>query len=220
MLLIDNREKKPSATERSNELKSLGIECKIEYLECGDYMWFHDKIYVVERKTIADLISSVDDGRLTHFIECAAEMDAQATLLVEGTEIPFFHGGRRWSLEGIDNLLLSVQQVGVSVARSLDFTATSRRLKSLYDYTGKEHKSLTAIQVHQPEKPYFDPNKKKAVRFIMGLPGWGEKRASDALEVYANPNAVLDAIRDDNVGVKGVGPGSIKAAKEFLWRTV
>ena len=77
-LYIDNREKKRGANDNKyflNKLSSLGISCHTANLSLGDFMWilsYEDEAgvsqnmvynYIIERKILSDMFSSIQDGR-------------------------------------------------------------------------------------------------------------------------------------------------------------
>ena len=75
-IIIDNREVR-SSDDRNffhNELERLGIMARVEALSVGDAVWIaqHNTTkkvavidYILERKRVDDLISSIKDGRFT-----------------------------------------------------------------------------------------------------------------------------------------------------------
>lgn len=73
-LIIDNREIRCNRDRSflSDELQKLGVQLMLRSLDLGDFLWIakHDingqeivLDYLVERKTMADLVSSIKDGR-------------------------------------------------------------------------------------------------------------------------------------------------------------
>ena len=230
-ITIDNREKRPDPMTRQAELISLGISAEVAPLACGDYFWtIHDSgslshWWIVERKTIEDFCSSADDGRLNHFAECTAEEGGTGVLLLEGDQSVPPRYGRPWTPEQIDNLLLSLQRVGIVVVRSPNPHRTSHRLASLWKYSKKaEHEALFAVARPPTKQPYWNPRERALVRFFMGYPGIGEGKARAIVNHFGDrPENAVRAILDQDMeafsDVAGIGKGLIKKAKEFLWQT-
>ena len=78
-IIVDEREKKSGIPKL---LSAIGVKTEIKTLPIGDYIVAPET--VVERKTIADLLSSIFDGRL--FDQCSrlTEHYQHPILLVEG----------------------------------------------------------------------------------------------------------------------------------------
>lgn len=232
-ITVDDRE--PEKDEFVKQLVSLGAPATVGRLGVGDFQWLVTRedasaLYVVvERKAIGDLLSSANDGRLARFIDetggVEPDPDLFRVLLVEGDQFVFgSYGYKDWTPESVDNLLVSMQALGVSVIRSASLKQTPRRIAELWKYTGRgEHDSV--LRVVRPEivGKYLKPGKKMAVRAIMGLPGWGENRAKAALEHFGSVQAVLAAVaaRDYKAfkDVEGVGKGLVDNGADFLEAT-
>ena len=231
-ITVDDREQKPSPAERVNELLALGVPASVGRLGVGDYQWLVSRedgstLYVVvERKAISDLLSSATDGRLSRFIDETGGVEPSPELwrilLVEGDQFVFGnYGYKEWTPESVDNVLVSMQSLGVTVIRSSSAKQTARRLAAFWEYSGRdEHTSLLRVVRPEVTGNYLKPGKKQAVRAIMGLPGWGEQRARAALEGLGSVEAVFQAVmaRDYKAfkNVDGVGKGLVENGAQFL----
>ena len=184
------------------------------------------KLVFVERKSIADLLSSAEDGRLTHFIDETGGIDPDPAIvravLLEGDQFVFgTYGYKQWTPEQVDNLLASLQSTGVLVLRSSSVRQTAARLASFWKYTGRDdHRSLLRVVRPSISDSYLNPRKKEAVRMLMGLPNFGESRARAALEEIGSLKGALEAVMSRDVkafkDAKGVGKGLVVGAAEFL----
>ena len=228
-MTVDTREKTPSSAVRVKELQDCGIPAQLGLLPVGDYHWVVDdagsqRLVFVERKSISDLLSSAEDGRLTHFIDETGGLDPDPAIiraiLLEGDQFVFgTYGYKQWTPEQVDNLLVSLQSSGVLVMRSSSLRKTAERLASFWKYTGRDdHRSLLRVLRPSISDGYLNPRKKEAVRMLMGLPNWGETRARAALEQLGSVANVIDSLDDPKkfAEVKGVGKGLVVGAKEFL----
>lgn len=230
---VDDREQFPPPEARVAELTELGVPASVGRLAVGDYQWMVDYgpaggywFVVVERKSIADFLSSVRDGRLNHFLDLSGgEHPFDSTmrfLLLEGNQFQFNDFGHSpMDKDTLDNALVSMQRLGVVVVRSAHAGATAERIARLREYTGRaEHSTFLRVMAPAPAQAYLNPVQKAAVRAIMGLPSWGETRARAALSTLGTVGAVLDALRSRDykafAPVKGVGKGLIDAAADFL----
>lgn len=233
-VLVDDREQYPSPETRVNELRELGVPAKVDRLAAGDYQWavqFDSTLglffVVVERKSVADFLSSVRDGRINHFLDLsgggAPHTGTMRFLLLEGNQFQFADfGSNPMSAESLDNALVSLQRLGVVVVRSAGAHATAERIRALRDYTSRaDHTTFLRVVRPEPEGIYFNPVEKEKVRALMALPGWGEARARAALAHFPTVGAVLDAVRARDhkafADVKGIGKGLVLNAADFLY---
>ena len=229
-ITVDSREKLPSPDARVQELARIGVQAKIDLLPVGDYQWVAcdettTNFVVVERKTIPDFLGSIGDGRISRFIEetggATGTPNLMRCLLLEGDQFVYAnYGHRNWTPEQVDDALVSIQQFGVVVVRSASSLQTAKRLAALYHWTGSEHRSMTAIARPDLTGAYIGGQVRDAVRFLMGMPGWGEKRAVEAIKEFKSAEAVIDAVRGREYkrfkNVRGVSKGLVDQAANFL----
>lgn len=223
---VDDRE--PDAAKVVSRLQSFGASAAINRLAVGDFAWgfeTDEAVYgvVVERKTIGDLINSVQDDRLHHFVEDSGSGPyVLRFLLIEGDQFdPKLYAHSRWEPEQLDALLVSVQLTGVMVIRSERLSATPRRVYDLWRWTGKDdHGSLNRPALPQLGRNYLDTDRRDQVRFLMSMPvKIGETKANAILDVMPLSDAVVGFLTGDLgkfKGVKGVGKGLVDGARQFL----
>ena len=234
-ITVDTREKTPPSEVRVKELADRGIPAVLGLLPVADYHWVvadevGQKLVFVERKAIPDLLSSAEDGRLTRFIDetGGTEPDPEIirAILLEGDQFTYGnYGYTEWNPERIDNLLVSLQSTGVLVLRSAGVRQTADRIAAFWKYTGRDdHRTLLRVLRPAVSDNYLSPNKRAAVRILMGLPDWGETRARAALGHFGTVDAVFEAIKSEDPklfkDVKGIGKQLIVTAAEFLRREV
>lgn len=221
---IDDRE-----ADREKFLKYLtsqAVGAKINRLDSGDFAWrVRDTVsgwelpVVVERKTVQDLVNSISDGRLGKFLDGEKE-NTLRILLVEGRAHGIIRGGFGWTTEAIENALLECQMRGVYVTHCQE-RKVAQRVKALWEWTLKpHHRTLTKPALPDISNGYEDDSEKRAVRFLMGLPGWGEVRARESFRVLGGLSQVLSAIYERDYSafapVAGVGKGTVDSAADFL----
>lgn len=230
-ITVDDREKDPPSAVRVKELINLGVPANIGHLGVGDYQWIVQReegplFVVVERKSISDLLSSAADGRLNRFIDetggVTPDADLVRAMLIEGNQFVFgSYGYKEWTPEQVDNILVSFQALGVLVIRSPNANATAARLRSYWLYTGRDdHVSLLKVVRPEITGNYLNGGKKQAVRFLMGLPGWGETLSRAAVEALGSAESVIQAVTEGDykafADVKGIGKGKVLTAQAFL----
>ncbi len=233
-VIVDDREQDPPPAQRVAELEKLGVPAKVGRLDAGDYHWMVDFgadgglwFVVVERKSIADYLSSVRDGRLNLFLDHTGGEEPQSGvmrfLLLEGNQFQYSdYGYNPMEPEALDNSLVSIQRLGVVVVRSPNAGATAERLKSLRSYTARlDHTTFLGVAKPTPQQAYLNPQQKERIRAIMCLGvGIGEQRARALDSNFDSVGAVVDAFRARDYkafkAVKGIGKGLVDAASDFL----
>lgn len=230
-ITVDTRER--DATQIVRELERQGVPARVAALPDnggGDFRWLVEPeadgqpwlAVTVERKSVSDLLNSANDGRLAAFTATASSEVAMRFLLLHGDpERDRQHGRNDQSPEAIDNLLVSIQTDGVVVIRAgAGVVPLTSRLASLWRWTGKDdHGSYRRPALPLTESVYFNARERDAVRNLMTLPGWGERRARDihrALGLRKVYEALLAGDDKDLRTVRGVGAGTISSAIEFL----
>lgn len=201
-IYVDDREPDYVATQRL--IASYGAPCEVKRLPSGDFRWAVERdemqVVVVERKTVADLIASLKDERLFGFLDRTEGM--LSILLVEGDTMDYKHYRYgSWQPEHMDNMLLSLQMAGAMIARSHNLTATPRRVYDLWRWSGNDHTTLSRPARPQTARKYKDKARRDRVRFLMSLPGVGEKTANKLLDESATVWEALEKAQ----GMKRVG---------------
>lgn len=232
---VDDREQLPAPTVTVAALKKLGVPAAVGRLPYGDFHWVVEPedpdgqwwSVVVERKSLKDLVASVQDGRLAGFIDSTGgssppETQIRALLLEGDVESGVSgHRGRDWSAEQIEALLFDVQLLGIVVLRSPNSKTTPSRITAFWRWSGKEsHRALLRPALPGISDDYLDPEEKAQVRILMCLPGWGETRARSAIKYFGSAGVVLQNIMGDEpktvTQVPGIGKGLVEAARRFL----
>ena len=238
-ITVDSREQTPSPARTVEALNRLGVTASVSTLPAGDFRWVVEPddpdgawwVVIVERKSVKDLVASVDDGRLARFIDETGGAEPPATqiraVLVEGDVEAGLHGfrGRDWSPEALEALLVDAQMLGVVVIRSPSVATTPQRLAGFWKWSGKDsHKALLRPTLPGISDDYLNPDRKAAIRALMVLPGWGEARAKAAIDTCGSPAAVLGPIIAHEykslASIPGVGKGLLGAATAFLEKEV
>jgi ERCC4-type nuclease len=234
-ITVDSREQTPRPEETLERLASMGVNAVVGTLPAGDFRWVVEPddpqgdwwVYVVERKSIKDLVASVDDGRLARFIDETGGATPPPTqirvLLIEGDVEAGLanYRGRDWSAEALASLMVDAQMLGVVCVQSPSVRSTPGRIANLWRWSGKDsHKALLRPVLPGISDDYLDPRKKAAVRSLMVYPGWGEVRARAVLRYFGSPGKALAALlaRDYEAfkAVPGIGKGLVVAAADFL----
>ena len=228
-VLVDDRE--PNAVNFKDGLGRRHISSKVERLLLGDFSWTirdteaQTSLHVtVERKTVQDLLNSVADGRLGRFVDIPASDDQLRILLIERSDRKLLKAGFKWKETGVDNVLLECQMRGVPVVSCQEGQVVDR-IASLWKWTMKpQHRSVVKPKLASISNGYIDGDKKRAVRLLMGIPGWGEVKALSVLRSFKSLDAVLKSIMQRNYNsfrdIPGVGKSLVNSSAEFLEREI
>jgi len=191
-----------------------GAPTLVQSLPCGDcWIATEDTTLVVERKTLADLLASIRDGRL---FDQAARLVSQSKWCYEViTELPVVRSGyiflngkmTEWKWSSVQGALLTIEEMGIDVIwwpdgypQCLEWLANRSR-----------------DTVHVKPQKRDTTMQSQAETILCALPGIGDGRA-DALLAHCGTAAfALQFLTGDGGGsVPDVGPGTKTAARAAL----
>jgi len=186
-------------------------------LETGDYKLWRDDghVVIVERKAVSDLLGSIADGRVFQQMARLAEMSSDTVwtyVMVTGeietldNRVVTQRGVTGWNFRSVNGALLTMQEVGVSVAFGDDSTLA----QDLITLAERNHSGVKV----SPKREIALISQEAA--FIAGIPGIGEKRGADIMKRAAGNIAhALIWVTDTEAGHQGWN--AIKRrAKKFL----
>ncbi|MBI3918434.1 MAG: nuclease [Betaproteobacteria bacterium] len=175
-------------------------------LKLGDYLL--DNRFIFERKTLADLVVSIIDGRLFRQALKLSETKLQPALILEGTAQDFAECSMRW--EAIQGALVTVSLFcGVPLlrARSPEETVSTMLFAA--------RQARTVVTGALPRHGYRPRGKRARQLFILqGLPGIGPAKARRLLERFGSVEAIINAHSEELQSVRGIGDG---LAEKLRW---
>jgi Fanconi anemia group M protein len=174
-----------------------GLLVEVGRLDAGDYLV--DNRVLVERKTIADLASSIADGRLFTQAHRMAGGRLIPVLIIEGA-VPQ-HGIAGMTREAVQGAIISLAlSFGVPSLRSRDLRDTANLLRFVADQIRR--RSANAVQRHG-----YRPRgaRKRRLFILQGLPGIGPARAERLLDTFGSVESVFQAGQRDLAEVAGIG---------------
>lgn len=188
-----------------------GVPKSITSLPIGDcWLATEDTTLVVERKTLADLLASIRDGRL--FTQ-AAKMVSQSVWSYEVvTELPVIRSGcvwaggqlTAWKWSSVQGALLTLQDIGVQVV----FWPNSHQgyADALKFLAGRDR---STVKVHPQKRDVVMQSAGESI--LCSLPGISDGRAGSLLEYCGSAiEAIQFLCGNSKDGVPGIGP-AIKA---------
>ncbi len=203
-IVVDERERKSGIPDL---LKAIGINLEVKTLPIGDYIVAPET--VVERKSVADLISSIFDGRLFDQCDRLKENFAHPIILMEGNvdeidslvENPFvFYGAL--STIAIDFKIPIIPTSSASHTVKLLVSMCSRKDVTKGPFLKKIRKS--------------DDVQKQQLSVLCSLPGIGEKLAVRMLQKFGSPTRTLNASLSELSKIEGLGEARAKKIKQML----
>ena len=177
----------------------------------ADFLISHDGAMVgVQRKEVKDFIASVSDGRLgKELIQMRAL--SLGVLVVEG-RVKWSDDGamlgewaNRWTRQGWNSAMWSVNARGVWVGVTDDWRATVEYVRGLESWVRKaDHQGL--LQRPSATGAWGNPTNVEYVEWLLqGLPGIGAKKARDVVLELGVGVLKLGVTREELMGVKGLG---------------
>jgi ERCC4-type nuclease len=178
----------------------------VSRLKLGDYLL--DNRFLFERKTLADLVAAIIDGRLFRQALKLSETKLQPALILEGTAQDFAGCGMRW--EAIQGALVTVSLFcGVPLLRARTPAETVRTML----FAARQ--SRTFVTGALPRHGYRPRGKRARQLFILqGLPGIGPAKARRLLDRFGSVEAIVNAHSEELQSVRGIGN---RLAEKLRW---
>jgi ERCC4-type nuclease len=191
---IDDRER-DSATA-SFLLGMPGIACTFRRLQLGDYLV--DGRLLIERKTVPDLLQSIEDGRLFRQARGLASSRVPCLLILEGTAADL--KGRRFQRSSVQGALITVSLLwGVPMLRSMDGEETA----NLMALAGRQISATVNGQIYRPGRRWGSKRGLQS-HLLQGLPGVGCQLATRLLERFGTVEGVIQAAEPALQEVAGI----------------
>lgn len=202
-IIVDHRE---TAGGVARHLHELGAAIEPRQLEIGDFV-LSDRV-VVERKSTADFVDSLIDGRLFDQLK---ELKAypRPFLVLEGDSL---YGHRNISWEAILGAVAAVTvDHGIPVLQSKDAQDTARFLVAVAKR--EQHRENRKLAVRHG-KPLSDDDRQ--LYLLCGLPGVSDVLARRLLERFGSVAAVFAAGVRELAEVEGLGPAKASEIRRVL----
>ena len=202
-VVADDRETGAGVIEALNNLPE--VELSVARLALGDYEI--DGKLLFERKTLTDLVLSIEDGRLFRQAIRLGGSGKRCAIILEGSSADLAHSQIR--REAIQGALISVSFIlGIPLLRSLNPEETAR----LMLYAARQARATVNGGVRRSG---LRPRGKEKVqlRLLEGLPGIGPERARRLLAEFGSVEAVIAASATELQRVAGIGVRTVAAMR-------
>jgi Fanconi anemia group M protein len=202
-VVLDHRE---TAGGVARHLHDLGASLEPRQLDVGDFV-LSDRV-AVERKTTADFVDSLVDGRLFDQLR-QLKAYPRPFLLLEGDSL---YGHRNVSAEAIVGAVASiVVEYGIPVLQTKDPLDTARFLVAVAKREQQRDNRRIAVRAGKPME-----DAERQVFLLGGLPGVSDVLARRLLDRFGSVAAVLAAPVRDLAEVDGIGPGKASEIRRIL----
>jgi DNA excision repair protein ERCC-4 len=206
-IVVDDRER-PSGVIEELE-KADGIVVKIEHLSVGDYCV--DGAVLIERKTAADFVQSLIDGRLFGQAGRMVSAPLRPAYIIEGTSAEW--AGLGVSREALQGALVTLMLIfDVPVFRSSDPAESAR----LIFYIGSQLVRLRDPGYAPYRQAKAKRKKTRQLRILQSLPGVGADRARKLLERFRTVRACFNASPTEWSEVEGIGSKTAAAIDQVI----
>lgn len=204
VLYYDDREHADTIIHELSSYQDVSLIKK--RLTLGDYQC---NDWLIERKTLADLVHSLCDGRLFSQVARLAASSQHTALLIEGCtqDIANYQIHREALIGAICAISINFH---IPILRSLSQLETA---KILYFCITQLHRNDTDLQLtgRKPKR-----RKNRQLFILQSLPDVGPKLASRLLYHFNNVEAVFTASETALMQVEGIGKQKAKKIREIL----
>ncbi len=205
-IFADYREK-GSGTIKA--LIELGVELKLERLECADYLASKD--VGIELKKVPDFVNSLIDGRLLGQLKDLKSSFPKPLVIVEGIED--IYGVRNVKPNSIRGMLTTI---AVDYNIPIIFSRTPKETASFLHIIAK-HEQLEKkkdIFLHGDKKPQTIKEQQEYI--VSALPSVGAKLAKNLLGKFGSVKGVINASEEDLKNVELIGDKKAKKIKKIV----
>jgi ERCC4-type nuclease len=204
-VIVDDRECRSGVVQALHVTG--GFDVAVRRLAVGDYLV--DNRFLFERKSLPDLVLSIQSGRLfKQALRLARVGHLRPVLVLEGTSGDLRGCGMGWG--SIQGALVTISLfVGLAVLRTRSASETARTLL----YTARQGRAVARGALPRSGRR---PKGKMALQrhLLQGLPGVGPELANRLLNRFGSVRAVLMADEETLASVPGIGAGT---AKRIVW---
>jgi len=171
---------------------------------------------VIERKTMSDLLGSIDDGRL--FTQAAAMVQQSAWSYEVVTELPVVRSGcvwasgklTNWKWSSVQGALMTLQDIGVQVVW---WPESKQGYADALKWLASRDRG--PVKVHPQKREVVMQSQAEAI--LCALPGISDHRASALLEHCRTAIEAIQFLCGSNGGnVPGIGPGIRASTRQAL----
>jgi len=201
-LKVDYREQRSGII---NEIEKISnqINCEVMQLPIGDYR-IDDKI-IIERKTIADFLLSIKNGRIFQQAYKMANLPFSSILIIEGEKpSPETTKMKRAAIQGV--LLHLAVVLNIPTIRSGNLKETAWIINQIAKFFYIVKKPQNKFVIHQSSGVIINKQQRRKLQFLQNIPGIGIEKARSILKSLGSIEKISNASVNKLSGVHGIGP--------------
>lgn len=209
LIFVDTRERN---SEAAAELARFECIIKEKLLVVGDYLC-SDRV-AMERKTAADFVASIIDGRLFQQVKALKENFERPVLIIEGDDLY----GRLKNPNSIRGALASI---AVDFQLPIIWARDARETAAFIYWVAKREQFEEKREVGVRGEKKAESVEEKQEYLVSGLPGINVVRARALLKHFRSPLHVFTAGEEELQKVGGIGEklaAGIREALEKLYK--
>lgn len=178
-------------------------------LPLGDYLV--NDFFLIERKTLSDLVSSIKNGRLFSQMFGLANSRKKCALLLEGTTVDLAGSGmRREAIQGA--LIYITLKLEIPILRAKDPEESAKMIRYIAQQLNQDDQQKTVVKRYQPIR--LKTKQKKQLYLLQGLPGVGNEKARALLAQFGSVEKIVQATEKELQTVPGIGEYT---ARQIRW---
>ena len=202
-IIVDDREPRPGVADA---IGARWDDVVVGRLDVGDIAI--GARVLVERKTVADFVSSTHDGRLFRQMYAISQACHAPLLIIEGEDALDAAGLAPRALRG--TLLMILTGYRVPMLRTESVEETAEIVVHL-----AEREERRAARAEQPPEPR---PARVALSVLAAVPGVGDLRARRLLHALGSVKGVVSADDDTLLDVDDIGPATVRAIRRAFER--
>lgn len=207
LVLVDDRE--PEST--ASRLETYGLNAQVAHLDAGDYCFYpHGKKFLIERKTISDLLSSIQ-GRLQAQVHKMLADSDRAFVLREGAfkrspggQVEYYNPRHpesdregfvtsQWGWLAWTGIMIDIQILGVGFLDCYNLGEYPQEIAQFVTNVSKDdHKWIR--ERTRPDTLYLDKPYTNAVWSWCAYSGVGPESVEAMLNEYGSSAALMEAL--------------------------
>lgn len=200
-LKIDYREKS-SNIEKEIVKNAFPFKYEFARLNEGDYL-LEEKV-LIERKTIADFLSSLKSGHLFNQAYRIAKSNVCSAIIIEGNTSENSKSlMKRKAVQG--SLIHLTVFLGIPVLRSKNLSETLYLLFSIGKQLKKYQYPRSKAAIFKNPEFKIDHSQREKIIFLQNLPGIGINKAISLLDTFGSIDKILTAEVSELEKTKGIG---------------
>ncbi|RLE57987.1 MAG: hypothetical protein DRJ40_01920 [Thermoprotei archaeon] len=210
IIVIDSKEYAKASDIAAALRRNFGCVVVVRDLEVGDYVL--SERCAVERKTWADFINSIKDGRVFDQAKRLRDAYKIPILVVEGS-LRYALKFTEMHINSIYGALATLARMGISVIPSSSKEDTARILYVLARQEQGEEKRRVTVRTAKKSTTIEELQ----VALLATLPGIGEARARELLKRFGSPMNAFKNVRLWDKVVKGLSLEDLRKIEKVLY---